>query len=148
LPALGYTVGKILTLKNTPSEDCFGLLLSLVALDPVGQSVSATAGVQFDGAVVSIGGGYQQKLAECIRYWIGVAERYKLQDRVPRGVPVNYPPEAQLVELIRYLFAVDTPEIQELLPHVRLAQGTSYTRALLSREAAGPIGIVGRPRQR
>ncbi len=143
-----YTAGKILTLRNNPGEGCFGLKVSVVALDPVGQTVSATRGVQFDGDVVSIGGGYQQKLAECIRFWIGVAEGYKLQDRVPRWVPVNYPPEAELVEFIRYLFAVDTPEVQELLPHVRLAHGTSYTRALLSREAAGPIGIIGRPRQR
>ena len=146
---IAYAVGKMsLTLRNVPAEGCFGLKVSLVALDAAGQSVAATTGAQFDGDVVLIGDGYQQKLAECIRFWIGVAEGYKLQDRVPRWVPVNYPPEAQLIEFIRYLFAVDTPEAQELLPHIRLAHGTSYTRALLSREAAGPIGIIGRPRQR
>ncbi|HEY3203987.1 MAG TPA: hypothetical protein VGL03_10035 [Thermoanaerobaculia bacterium] len=145
---VGYTAGKVLVLKNTPPEGCFGLKVSVIALDPMGQSVSATSGVQFDGDVVEIGGGYHEKLAECIRFWIGVAEGYKLQDRVPRWVPVNYPPEAQLVEFIRFMFAVDTPEAQELLPHVRLAHGTSYTRALLSREAAGPSSLRGRQKQR
>jgi hypothetical protein len=135
---LNYEVSpNVVKLQNVARQGDYSVALSVKATDPAGNVATMTVGVQFAGDVVLIGGGYQQKLADCARQaFLQASKVHTIPQVVPQWVAVNYPAPEQLVALIRYLVAVSTPEADTLLAEAKLAHGTSFYRALFSREAA------------
>ena len=130
------------TLKNNAGEGCFRVKLSVVATDPAGHVATGYTYVYFYGDVVQMEDGYQEKLAQCIRQWIHAVESHHLQGaRVPPWVPVNYPRPDELVDFLRFMQAENSPQAQQLLPHVKLAHGTSDYRATFS-VAAGETMLL------
>jgi hypothetical protein len=107
------------------------------ATDPAGNVATAQKGVGFEGDTVTILGGYQEKLAQCIRELLDRLKRIRTDQLVfiPQWVPVNYPDPGELAGLIRFLAAQSTGEADQFLLQAKLAHGSSYLRALSSREA-------------
>jgi len=129
-------------LSNVPAEGNYGFILTVKATDPAGHVATAKTGVGFEGDAVTILGGYQQRLAECVRELLERLKRIRIDRRVdvPPWVPVNYPDPGELARLIRFLAAQATEETDQFLLQAKLAHGSSYQRALASREAVdGPI---------
>ena len=125
-----------ITLHNWRGEGNYGFILSLKATDPAGHMATTHTGVDFEGDSVVILGGYQEKLAACIASWRSRVSRIKTDPGIiPPWVPVNYPNPGDLVQFIRFVAAQGTEDSDQLTLQVILAHGSSYFRALQSREA-------------
>jgi hypothetical protein len=131
------TTSNTITLSNLSGEGNYGFILTVKATDPAGNVATAQNGVGFEGDTVIILGGYQEKLAQCIRELLDRLKRIRTDQLVviPPWVPVNYPDPGELAGLIRFLAAQSTGEADEFLLQAKLAHGSSYLRALSSREA-------------
>jgi hypothetical protein len=135
-----------ITLHNRPSEGNYGFILTLTATDPAGNVATAQTGVGFDGDSLTILGGYQEKLAQCAAMYRDRVARFKTDPgMIPPWVPVNYPDPEQLVQFVRALAAEGTEEAEQLLLHTVLAHGSSYFRALNSRQAVDAPGLTVQP---
>jgi hypothetical protein len=141
-------VGTSNTIKlaNASNEGNYGFILTVKATDPAGTVMTAQKGVGFEGDVVTILGGYQEKAAECLREFMERLKRIGIEQHVeiPPWVPVNYPDPAELVEVIRVIASVGTEEADRYTLTAKLVHGASYLRALGSRAAVdGKIGAAG-----
>ena len=134
-----------ITLHNRRGEGNYGFILTLKATDPAGHVATAHTGVDFEDDIVVILGGYQEKLAACIAAWKSRVSRIKTDPGIiPPWVPVNYPDPEELVQFVRFLAAQGTEEGDQLTLQVILAHGSSYFRALQSREAVDAPGPMAR----
>lgn len=142
---IAYTTSSnTITLRNVRAEGNYGFILTVKATDPAGHVATARTGVSFESDVVAILGGYQEKHAECLRELLDRLKRVGIDRRVevPPWVPVNYPDPGELVALLRFLAVQATEETDHLLLHTMLAHGSSYLRALNSREAVDAPSLV------
>jgi hypothetical protein len=102
--------------------------------------------VEFNGDIVIMSGGYQDKLAMCAREaLIEISRIHTKPQQVPVWVPVNYPAPDQVIQLVRGLVEASSVEADNLLVHAMLAHGASFDRALFSREAVGLTGRASLP---
>ena len=134
---------------NATATGCDGQPLT----DDNGQALSTYVVVQFEGDHVEIGGGYTadvQYCAELLAAWIRrINGEYKLWQKVPKWVEVNYPAPEELVAYVRDLLSLGLQETDDVLRTIKAAHGSSFIRAMLSPAAtqralaAAPMAVRG-----
>ncbi len=137
--------GDRVQLRNMPLEGNYSVWLSVTATEPDGDVLKAGMSVQFEGYAVTMGSGYQEKVAECFSNILREMRRVGVKqpnNPIPPWVPVNHPKPDELLTLMRYLASVGTLQAEDVLAHTRLSHGSSFYRAIFSQEAP-TIGLKG-----
>lgn len=134
-------------------KDCAGQVPAVVSADPEGM---LSVIVHFEGSWADIGGGYLDDYQECQallqKMTDKISDNYKpYWQFIPIWVKVNYPAPEQIIEQIRMLVALGTPQAENLLMHTRVAHGASFSRAIhaptsvqLGQKKATPRAIQAR----
>jgi hypothetical protein len=123
-----------IVLTNRPSDGNFAFVLGVTATDCMDNVFTAETDVAFTGDTVSIGGGFQQAVWQCIKLLVDRLRVEKLG--TPGGIgiefwpPVNYPAPEQLQAFIRALASVGSREADQAIVSTILAHGTSFNRAI------------------
>lgn len=132
-------------LRNLPSDGNYGFQLRVEVKDCLGNTLTNTIPVDFNGDTVEIGGGFEQAAVKCMR---DLLERLHQRSGPPRKIgaelwpPVDYPPPDRILALIHALAMVGTPEADHAIVNTILAHGTSFNRAINTMPLArGPLTI-------
>ncbi len=140
---VGYRIsGSGITLTNDASEGNYGFRLSATAADCTGQPIldglgnplTGSVDIQFEGHHVNIGGGYAEDVQQCGQ--LGGSVRVPVAGEIPLFPPVNYPPVGSIIEYIGELVAAGTQQAEEILIASKNAHGNSFVRAFVSQAAA------------
>jgi hypothetical protein len=145
---IDYTIsGGTVHLKNRVAEGNYAVWLTAQAKDASGQPVKDGSSelqtfefVQFEGHHMEIGGGYAADVQTCaalLAQWVQrISSDYKIYQKVPIWVEVNYPAPDELVAYIRDLVALGIPEVDNVLGTIKAVHGNSFNRAIFSPAAS------------
>jgi len=153
---LDYTIsGTTIHLKNRPAEGNYSIILFAQAHDAKGQAIADANGnlqtfewAECEGDHLDIDGGYTADVQTCgalLSQWVQrIAADYKIYQKVPVWVEVNYPAPDKLLAYIQNIQALGIPEADDILRSTKIAHGNSFNRAILSPGVSSNVGIAGK----
>lgn len=120
---------------NTPADGNFELWLEAKVTDPAGNVVIEGTQLAFEGDIVEIGGGFQEKFEDCIQALMERLEKNGFESewgdiRIPPWVLASDPRPEALGPLIHALTRLDVHEAEHALGALKLAHGNRFDLAL------------------
>ena len=118
--------GDLVRLTNVPDEGIFRVNVRVRATQPDGPALETANRILFEGDVVELADGYEEKAMHCM---LGPLRIETAED--VEWPAIDFPGVEKMLGVIKALVTSSDPAADQVLVDTRLAHGKSFNRALL-----------------